>query len=316
MESLHALMELGKELDVLYIEDDRSLREETQKILERIFRKVEVASDGATGLHKFKTQCYDLIVTDIEMPDMDGLEMARSIKSENSDVPIVVVSAYSNTEYLMDAVAIGINYYIMKPDTLPHLIDTLYNVVRGIIDRKLAEEYRQQEIDASIRRSNALLFEGIVKASPNPVLVCSKGRVAFSNEAFDVLFTEDEISRLATAQIPMNQFLNSKISIDTLFNTGHAFVTELDDSAFDGNEPVKVSLGTVQGRKIYLLIKSRVQFNDDEADMMYTFNDITAVEYQRIQIDRYNEVMTDLTASRYRCETDADTPEIVDKVIF
>jgi CheY-like chemotaxis protein len=316
MEKLQALMKLGNALDVLYIEDDRPLQEETKNILERIFGKVAVASDGESGLQKFKTQHFDLVITDIEMPNMDGLEMARAIKSENGDLPIIVISAYSHTEYLMEAIAIGINYYVMKPITLPQLVDTLYKVVQGITDRRLAEEYRKQEIDASIRRSNALLFEGIVKASPNPVIVCRKGRIAFLNKAFASLFTQDEIEALGNAQTPLNGFLNAKISIDTLFEQKHSFVANLDDEAFAENIPFKISIKTEQGRKIYLLIRSSVRIGDGEGDIMYTFNDITDVEYQRLQIDRYNEVMTDLTASRYHFEEEPDAPDILNKVKF
>jgi YesN/AraC family two-component response regulator len=316
MEKLHALMKLGNGLEVLYIEDDQPLQEETKNILERIFGKVEVASDGESGLQKFTSKHFDLIITDIEMPNMDGLEMARAIKSDNGDIPIIVISAYSHTEYLMEAIAIGINFYVMKPITLPHLVDTLYKVVQGITDRRLAEEYRKQEIDASIRRSNALLFEGIVKASPNPVIVCRKGEIAFSNEAFDSLFTQEEIQALGNSKTSLKRFLDSKISIDTLFEQKHSFVASLDDEVFAENIPLKIPLKTERGRKIYLLIRSRVQLGDGEADIMYTFNDITDVEYQRLQIDRYNEVMTDLTASRYRFEEAPDAPEIINKVIF
>jgi YesN/AraC family two-component response regulator len=316
MEQLQALMELGIGLDVLYIEDDRPLMEETKKILERIFGKVEVASDGRSGLGKFNAHRFDLVITDIEMPDMDGLEMARAIKSVDSNLPIVVISAYSNTGYLMEAIAIGINYYIMKPVTLPHLIDTLHKVVQGIIDKKHAEEYRRQEIDASIRRSNALLFEGIVKASPNPVFVRRRDKAAFFNDAFASLFTQEELEELYGSRIGVERFLDPKISIDTLFENKHTFIAKLDKEAFESKEPLKLSIKTVQGRKIFLLIRSEVRLEQEEADIMYTFNDITAVEYQRLQIDRYNEVMTDLTASRYRFEEAPDKPEILNKVIF
>ena len=134
MEHLHGLMELGKGLRVLYVEDDENLRLETTKIIERIFDMVDVASNGSEGLEAFKTAPYDLVITDIEMPHNNGIEMSRDIRQIDKSTPIVVVSAYSNADYFMEAISIGIDYYILKLFMLGMSINTWSWRVKYLID--------------------------------------------------------------------------------------------------------------------------------------------------------------------------------------
>ena len=136
MENLQDVIRLGSKLDILYVEDDQTLLEETRSIFEKIFKSVDVASSGSEGLMKFSKDKYDLIITDIEMPDLNGLQMSQNIKKIDDQIPIVVISAYSNSQYLIEAINTGINYYVLKPILLPQLLSTLSNVVELIENRR------------------------------------------------------------------------------------------------------------------------------------------------------------------------------------
>ena len=317
MEHLHSLMELGKDLDVLYIEDDQTLQNETKKILERIFKSVDVAPDGQQGLDAFSTKTYDLLITDIEMPNMDGLTMSRHIKKLNDEIPIVVVSAYSNTDYLLDAISIGINYYILKPIKMPRLIDTLFSVVKRIIDKKLADEYRQKEINETISRSNEKILAQITNISPNPVILYKGNSIVFINTAFKNLFEADELKVLINNELNLREFLNQKMSVDQMFKNKNDFIEHLDDFSSSKEETrSKISIKTRNGRKIYLVIHNQVEMSSNEDMAMFTFNDITVVEYQRFQIDQYNEYMSDLTYTKYKTEKGSETADIIDRTTF
>ncbi len=91
MEQFHSLVDYAKNLSLLYVEDDVALQQETKVILERIFNQVDTALDGQEALEMFKANYYDLVITDLEMPRLNGLEMSKAIKAMNKEIPIVVV---------------------------------------------------------------------------------------------------------------------------------------------------------------------------------------------------------------------------------
>ncbi|HEF9872683.1 TPA: response regulator, partial [Campylobacter coli] len=104
-----------KELVILVVEDEVKIRESLVNVLSSRYSKVIGAQNGDEGLKKFKKFKPDLIITDIAMPIMDGLDMAKEIKEIANDVPIVVLSAYSEKERLLRSIDIGIDKYLIKP---------------------------------------------------------------------------------------------------------------------------------------------------------------------------------------------------------
>ncbi|MFC2074196.1 response regulator [Campylobacterota bacterium] len=315
MEHLHDLMELGKGLRVLYVEDDENLRLETTKIIERIFEMVDVASNGKEGLKAFKTTPYDLVITDIEMPHSNGIDMSRGIRQLNKSTPIVVVSAYSNADYFMEAISIGIDYYILKPIKMPHLIDTLYSAVKRVTDKRLADQYRQQEINEKVHQASQNILAEITNVSPNPTIVYTDGNITFMNCAFLELFDEDDLKKLVDSEQHLWSFLNEKISIDNTVLRDNDFIEQLDDLSYDGNKK-KISLRTKGGRKIFLVFRNTLKIEASQVNVVYTFNDITVVEYQKVQINQYNEYMSELMYTKYKSKEAEGQPEIIDKIRF
>lgn len=117
----------GKVMDmkILYVEDDQVIRESIVKFLERRFKHVYSAENGLEGLKLFEHHSPDIIITDIQMPVMNGLEMVKKIKESAPSLPIVVMSAYSESSYLLSAIEIGIDHYILKPVDKKRLVSVL-----------------------------------------------------------------------------------------------------------------------------------------------------------------------------------------------
>ncbi len=114
--------DLFKTKNILYVEDDISTAEEVSFFLKNYIKKLYIAKNGAEGLKYFKENHIDLIITDIQMPIMDGLEMIRKIKLLDKTVPIMITTAFNETNYLIDALNLGVNRYIPKPINLKELI--------------------------------------------------------------------------------------------------------------------------------------------------------------------------------------------------
>ncbi|MBX2040121.1 response regulator transcription factor [Campylobacter jejuni] len=121
-------------------------RESLINVLSERFSKVIGAQNGDEGLKKFKKFKPDLVITDIAMPIMDGLDMAREIKEISDDVPIVVLSAYSEKERLLRSIDIGIDKYLIKPVDIEELFKVLDCLVGEKIEAnmlvKISEEYQ------------------------------------------------------------------------------------------------------------------------------------------------------------------------------
>jgi len=116
-----------KNITILYAEDEKDLREVTHQILKGFTKKQFVASNGAEGLELFKQHEneIDLIITDVNMPVLNGLEMVKEIKKININIPIIVATAFSNKEYLLEAIDIGIDKYVLKPIDVAKLLQVM-----------------------------------------------------------------------------------------------------------------------------------------------------------------------------------------------
>lgn len=116
-----------KRLNVLYIEDEQSSRELLSDILRDFVGSVESASDGQEGLEKFNKKTYDIVISDILMPRMDGLEFVRNVRAatHNADAPIILATAFTETKYLLDSIKLKCDGYILKPIDLDELLETM-----------------------------------------------------------------------------------------------------------------------------------------------------------------------------------------------
>lgn len=147
-----------KTTTVLYVEDELSAREEIAYFLESKVKKLYVCEDGQEGLELYESKKdeIDIIITDIQMPKMTGLEMAQKIKAQDPDMPIIITSAFNDSEYLFKAIETGISHYVTKPVDLMQLIlkaskiaQTL-NLQKKFIQTKKSLEHYQNAIDKSM----------------------------------------------------------------------------------------------------------------------------------------------------------------------
>lgn len=107
--------EILKDLKILFVEDEVNISKLLKDALSDYFYSFTVASNGEEGLDKFKKVKPDIVITDIMMPKLDGLEMTKQIKEINEDTPIIVLSAFSDKDKLLKAIDIGITKYFIKP---------------------------------------------------------------------------------------------------------------------------------------------------------------------------------------------------------
>ncbi len=125
-------MEKFNDFTILYIEDDEGVRAVNFRILKRMFKDAYEASDGMEGYKLYLDKKPDIILTDIKMPKMDGIELSKKIREKDSTVKIIISTAFSDEKYLLDAVELGLERYLVKPLTKRNLIPALEKAVINI----------------------------------------------------------------------------------------------------------------------------------------------------------------------------------------
>ncbi|HEX9024542.1 MAG TPA: PAS domain S-box protein [Geobacteraceae bacterium] len=147
-------------IGILYAEDDAVTRNILGKMIPLKFPSVDfhAAENGKAGLDIFREHTPDIVITDINMPVMDGIRMAAEIKALRPETIIVIISAYGDTNYLLDAIEIGVNHYIMKPIDYKKLFQTISRCIAGIIlETRLSEQNRHiRKLSSAVEQSPSM----------------------------------------------------------------------------------------------------------------------------------------------------------------
>lgn len=147
---LENLIKCTKTLKLLYIEDNIDVQQQTTKMLKSFFVHITVVDNGKIALDAFKKHnTFDLVITDIEMPLLDGISLIESIRKICKKIPIVVLSAHDNKDYYSTTVNYGIDGYILKPYTLDQIIQTLSFIVEKYEFKSNSQNIKKLDFDFS-----------------------------------------------------------------------------------------------------------------------------------------------------------------------
>lgn len=153
---LQEIQKFSKELKVLYVEDNEEARSSTFDTLSEFFEDIETAENGLEALGKFENTMYDLIITDINMPKMNGIDMVAKIRETNTHIPILIISAYSDSGYFMETIRLGVEGYLLKPIELQQFISMVSKTVEKIKMRKELERYHKYLEESNINLNKDL----------------------------------------------------------------------------------------------------------------------------------------------------------------
>lgn len=175
----------SKEISLLYVEDESIIRDELVDILKDEVNVLYVAKNGKEGLDLFKEHQIDVVITDIRMPVMDGLDMSRAILEIDPSIPIIISSAFNDTQYLMKSIQLGINYYLLKPIDLNEFFSTLEKVSANVIKAK------------NFKRTEKLLAQYKKAVDKNSIVskADKNGIITYANDSFCKIsgYSKDEL---------------------------------------------------------------------------------------------------------------------------
>ncbi|HFB53746.1 MAG TPA: GGDEF domain-containing response regulator, partial [Sulfurimonas autotrophica] len=146
---LHALIERTKPLHLLVVEDDEEMRKATVVFLDTFFDNIHCASDGVEALEILADKEIDLILTDINMPNMGGLEFISKLREINCDLPIMILSAHTESSYFLESIKYSVDGYLLKPFDAEQFFLLLTKIVKRLEEKQELLTY-QKDLEAMV----------------------------------------------------------------------------------------------------------------------------------------------------------------------
>lgn len=225
------LNDINKNIKILYVEDDDITRENGIEYLENYFEKIYEANNAITALKLYETISPDIIITDIQMPKLNGLEFVKRVRQKDKKVQVIIITAFSDKDYLFKAIELQLVKYLIKPikekeleEALFLCIDSIENDSSNIIkldDNILFDMYNKtllvnNEI-VKLRTKELLLLELLLK---------NKNRYVTYNEIENIVWFDSAMSKDALKTVIKN--LKSKLPKDLISNlSGTGYKIEL-----------------------------------------------------------------------------------------
>lgn len=214
-------MEKFKKYTILYIEDDEGVRTINSRFLNRMFAELYEAKNGLEGLALYKKHKPDIILTDIQMPQMDGITMAKKIREKDITTKIIISTAFSDKEYLLEAIELKLEKYIIKPLTSRNLLPALTKAIDDL------EKYKDEKIqiakDFYFDNNTSLFYynDEVIELNKKELLflkllVLNRQRVV-SYEEIEQYVWEEEYMSLNSLRTTIG-FLRKKIPINCIKN--------------------------------------------------------------------------------------------------
>lgn len=174
------------DLTILYVEDDPLTREEVLFSLELLVDRVLFGENGQQGIELFYSNEIDLIITDIQMPLLDGLSMIEKIKQTHPRIPVIVMTAFNDVSYLFKAIELGVSHYVTKPANLKMLNGKIEEIAEQISLKKTAQ--RQARLLAQ--------YKTAIDTTMSVRKIDLAGNMTYANDKFKELsgYSDEEIN--------------------------------------------------------------------------------------------------------------------------
>ncbi len=165
--------------NILIIDDEKAIRKTLSEILSFEGYKIDEAADGEEGLKRFSEKTFDLVLCDIKMPKLDGIEFLEKAREINADIPIIMISGHGNIDTAVEAVKKGAFDYISKPPDLNRLLITLRNATdkQSLVTETKVLKRKVGKVQEMVGESSAIqkIKDTIEKVAPTDARVLITG---------------------------------------------------------------------------------------------------------------------------------------------
>lgn len=272
MDVLKELKSAAEGFSILYVEDNQALRQNAAKLLRKFFDTVDVAEDGAVGLEMFQKNHYPIVITDIKMPNMDGVKLTKHIKQIQADTKVIIMSGHDEKDYLMKAIELGVFRYLKKPVNLKELTADLYLALQEI----------KHERNTKILYTN---LQNIFNYQSSMVIMLNETKPILANQIFLDFFYVDSIEEFAeTYGSVSKQFMEHD---GFLYNSGE--VSAINKLRMNEKKLFHVKMQNQRDEIKHLIAKYQV-IPEKSGYGILSFDDVTELKLLKL----FDEKQTDI----------------------
>ncbi|NOR57470.1 MAG: diguanylate cyclase [Sulfurimonas sp.] len=273
-----------KEVTILYVEDEKDVREGYARALQRVSQNLFTAKDGLEGLKLYEKHKPDIIISDIKMPNMNGLEMAKAIKDIDENANIIFTTAHSESAYLLEAIELHVEGYLLKPVQKKSLLKIVQKLSRTIM---LEKENREQRD----------ILQYIIDSENSITLITNTTDISFASKSFFSFFGTSTIIEFKE-KFPIlldifsnsDDLINKHNIIDSMNNNidFYEFISDIDESL----RVVTLRNRDDEEKSFYINI-SKI----NEANYLINFTDITKLtqEKEATELKVYKDSLTGIS---------------------
>ena len=266
MVDVKRLSEYAENMSILIVEDNKKLRTQLHTFLSKIFPNIDAVENGLDGLKIFREKWHDIILTDIKMPQMNGIDMIKDIKNQDWDQRVIVYSAFNTSENLSEMINLNISHFIHKPASYNDMLDVIYSVVKTLyISRKQMRLEQEMEEKSAIKD---IMFDLI----ENGIVVIEEWKIVDANQRFLDIVGLSGIDELRKSNIELDSFFEHKDGFLFGFNN-QKFIEKLINNR---EKEYEVAIKDGDGKsKVYEIECSRFPYKDT---YIISFTNVTSYE--------------------------------------
>jgi len=265
------------EISILYVEDDLGIRQALSTTLDMWAKKVYLAENGEKGLELFKKHKPDVIISDVKMPKLNGIEMVKEIRKLDENIPIIFTTAHNESGFLHEAIELHVNHYILKPISIKDVKRHLESNAKSILFEKE-------------QKKNQTMLQKIMDNDSDMLAVTDCNQVAFSNSIFKEFFSYDPKIVRNDGKSFCNEFIKANGFLHKgMLKGGEAF-TQLIDRTKESDRMVSLYDFKENEPKAFYVNTSKIEDNL----YLYHFVDITqiAIEKKLLEKKAYFDKLT------------------------
>ncbi len=209
-----------KNLNLLFVDDNHRICAEIYSIFSSVFKSITLAESTCAALAFFKEKPIDIVITDIEMPGEDGFSLIDSLRQLDPEIPVIILSAYSQNHYLMRAANLRIDGYITKPLSFKKLDKALARAARRLEHKvrpvKLCEQVTYHPLQKMLHVDNREVSLGQKECLLLELLLNKNNRIVGKSELFEAIWADGDMTESALKNLISE--LRKKLKYDLIKN--------------------------------------------------------------------------------------------------